>query len=199
MLVRTVNDHQEETEVLRHEATTLDVSPGDRSAALLDERSEQHHVISNSRFNLHSPKVLHCCFWKKNTATCFVYCLRRRVCTRALIVCCRLICQSEGGEGSVPWRASCRLFLSPTYFTARKSCVGSALLSQLPLAGVESGLGTVLIELYRKFSVGFCVCSQCRAVCGRSLTLHLRWPTKNKIIPLKPFAGITTVLSTRSR
>ena len=53
------------------------------SSAHLDKRSK-HHVTSNSRFDLQSPKRFTVVF-KDNTVTCFVYCLRGRVCTRALI------------------------------------------------------------------------------------------------------------------
>ena len=36
------------------------------SSAHLDERSKQQHVISNSQFDLQSPKALQCCFWKQH-------------------------------------------------------------------------------------------------------------------------------------
>ena len=35
------------------------------SCTHLGERSKQHHVSSNSKFNLHSPKALYHCFQQK--------------------------------------------------------------------------------------------------------------------------------------
>ena len=36
-------------------------------SAHLDKRSKQQHVISNSRFDLHSPKALYLCFRKQHS------------------------------------------------------------------------------------------------------------------------------------
>ena len=54
----------------------------------LDKPINQHQVRSNSRFDLHRPKVLYWCFRKHHGCVLcshFVHCLRRHVCTRALI------------------------------------------------------------------------------------------------------------------
>ena len=57
------------------------------SSTHLDKRSKQRHMSSNSRFDLHSPKVFNHYFRKQHghvLCSHFTYCLSRRVYTRVL-------------------------------------------------------------------------------------------------------------------
>ena len=56
------------------------------NSAHLHKWSEKHHVSANSHFHLHRAlKYFITIVFENNTATCFVYSLRRHVCSRALI------------------------------------------------------------------------------------------------------------------
>lgn len=79
-------------------AWELDLSPGDIAPPIKTSESKQHHVTSDSRFDVQSPKALCPCFRKQRsharhlfalqpTSTwtiCRPQCLRKRFCTRAL-------------------------------------------------------------------------------------------------------------------
>ena len=73
--------------ILEHEVTLLHEA---------DKRSKQHYVRSNSRFNLHSPKAIRCCF-REQQAKCS---LSKEVCLYAGDNWLKLICQSQGGDRS---------------------------------------------------------------------------------------------------
>ena len=48
---------------LQHQLTSRQETD---SSAHLDKRSKEYHVILNSRFDLHSPEALYCCFRKQH-------------------------------------------------------------------------------------------------------------------------------------
>ena len=84
---RDNNNDDNDNDLFGCHHVTIDLLPGD-SSAHLDKRSKQHLACSNSRFNLHSPKGFSSGFRKQyGHVVCshFIYCLRRRVCTRAVI------------------------------------------------------------------------------------------------------------------
>ena len=72
----------QEKQLLFHHETHTEIAPPTWT------RSQQHQVCSNSKFDLHSPKALHCCFHKQHghvLCSHFVYFGRRHVCAHALI------------------------------------------------------------------------------------------------------------------